>query len=311
MRILVTGGCGYIGAVLVPELLSAGHHVIVVDNLMYSQVSLLNVATHPKFTFIRGDARDERLLAEILPQVDFIMPLAAIVGAPACERMPDLTESINLEAIRLIMRLRTGEQGIIFPTTNSGYGTTDGKLYCTEESPLEPISLYGRTKVQAEKELLESENAITLRLATVFGVSGRMRLDLLVNHFVYEAFFRGYIILYEEHYKRNYIHIKDVADCFLYCLENFDRLKNEAYNVGLDEANYSKRELADLVKRQVPGFTIVSSDIGKDPDQRNYLVSNAKLRGNGFAARRTVQRGILELLTAYKMLPVEGPYQNA
>jgi nucleoside-diphosphate-sugar epimerase len=310
MRILITGGCGYIGSVLTPTLLQAGHQVTVLDNLMYGQVGPLHIAAHPNFSFVRGDARDERLLAKLVPEADFIIPLAAIVGAPACDRDPLLAESLNLESIRSLLRLRGREQGIVYPTTNSGYGTTSGQIYCTEETPLEPISLYGRIKAQAERELLEAGNTVTLRLATVFGVSPRLRLDLLVNTFVYEAVTRGYILIYEKHYKRNYIHIQDVADCFLFCLENFDRLKGEPYNFGLDEANYSKEELAYLVKEQVPKFEPVFMEIGKDPDQRNYIVSNAKLRERGFAAQRTVRQGIRELLIAYQMLPQEGPFRN-
>lgn len=310
-RVLVTGGAGYVGSVMVPMLLDAGYEVIVLDNMMYGQTSLLGVADCEKFSFVRGDARDERLLGELLPKVEAIIPLAALVGAPACDRNPTLAESLNLGAIRSLIKLRSPEQIIIFPTTNSGYGTKSGDVYCTEETPLEPISLYGQNKIQAEKELLESGNAITLRMATVFGVSPRMRLDLLVNHFVYEAIHRGYIIIYEKHFKRNYIHIRDVADCFIFCLENFERLKNEPYNLGLDEANYTKEELANLVKRSVPNFNIVFSDIDTDPDRRNYIVSNAKLQERGFTARRTVQQGINELIKAYQMLPASGLFQNA
>lgn len=310
-RILVTGGAGYVGSVMVPMLLDAGYEVVVLDNLMYGQTSLLGLADNDKFSFVAGDARDERRLKELLPEVEAIIPLAALVGAPACDRNPLLAESLNLGAIQSLIKLRSREQVIVFPTTNSGYGTRSGDVYCTEETPLEPISLYGQTKVQAEKELLESGNAVTLRMATVFGVSPRMRLDLLVNHFVYEAVSRGYIVIYEKHFKRNYIHIRDVADCFVFCLENFERLKNEPYNLGLDEANYNKEELAELVKEQVPHFNAVFSETGTDPDQRNYIVSNAKLQKCGFRAHRTVQQGIQELIKAYKMLPSSGLFQNA
>lgn len=310
-RVLVTGGAGYVGSVMVPMLLDAGYEVIVLDNMMYGQTSLLGVADCERFSLVRGDARDERLLGELLPKIEAIIPLAALVGAPACDRNPTLAESLNLSAIRSLIKLRSSEQIIIFPTTNSGYGTKSGDVYCTEETPLEPISLYGQTKIQAEKELLESGNAITLRMATVFGVSPRMRLDLLVNHFVYEAMHCGYIVIYEKHFKRNYIHIRDVANCFIFCLENFERLKDEPYNLGLDEANYTKEELANLVKRSVPSFNIVFSDIGADPDRRNYIVSNAKLQERGFTARRTVQQGINELIKAYQMLPTSGLFQNA
>lgn len=311
MEILVTGGAGYLGSVLVPRLLEAGHTVTVVDNLLYSQTSLLGVAGHPRFRFERGDARDEQILGVLLKKADFIIPLAALVGAPACEANTDLAVSLNLEAVRSLLRLRSPSQGVVFPTTNSGYGTTTGEIYCTEETPLNPISVYGKTKVTAEQELLDAGNAITLRLATVFGVSPRMRLDLLVNTFVHEAVTRGYLMVYEKDYKRNYVHIADVADCFLFSIENHDRMKDEAYNVGLDEANHSKEDLALLVKEQVPSFNVFFSEAGKDPDQRNYIVSNAKLRERGFVATRSVHQGITELLQAYRMLPVSGPFRNA
>lgn len=310
-RVLVTGGAGYVGSVMVPMLLDAGYQVIALDSMMYGQTGLLGVADCERFSFVRGDARDEQLLGELLSQVEAIIPLAALVGAPACDRNPILAESLNLGAIRSLIKLRSSEQIIIFPTTNSGYGTRTGDVYCTEETPLEPISLYGQTKVQAEKELLESGNAITLRMATVFGVSPRMRLDLLVNHFVYEAIHSGYIVIYEKHFKRNYIHIRDVADCFIFCLENFERLKNEPYNLGLDEANYTKEELTNLVRKSVPSFNIVFSDIGTDPDQRNYIVANSKLQKRGFTARRGVEQGISELIKAYQMMPTSGLFQNA
>jgi len=311
MRVLVTGGAGYLGSVMVPVLLDAGHEVTVLDDLMYGQSSLLGVASRKNFSFVRGDARDERALKGLLPHADAVIPMAALVGAPACERDPVLAESLNLGGVRSLIRLRSPGQMIVFPTTNSGYGTKNDVEYTTEETALEPISLYGRTKVQAEKELLEVGNVVTLRLATAFGVSPRMRIDLLVNHFVYEAVRCGYVVIYEKDFKRNYIHIDDVAECFAFCLENFDRLKNEPYNVGLDEANYSKGELANLVKERVPHFNVIFSDMANDPDKRNYVVSNAKLRQQGFAAHRSVRQGIDELLTAYKMLPDSSLYRNA
>ncbi|MFC2007785.1 NAD-dependent epimerase/dehydratase family protein [Chloroflexota bacterium] len=310
-RILVTGGAGYVGSVMVPRLLEEGHEVIVLDNMLYGQTSLLGVAHHERFSFVRGDARDERLLRELLPQVEAIIPLAAMVGAPACDRDPILAKSLNVGAIHSLIKLRSPQQSIIFPMTNSGYGTQSGDVYCTEETPLEPISLYGQNKAQAEKELLESGNVVTLRMATIFGVSPRMRLDLLVNQFVYEALFRGYIVIYEKHFKRNYIHIRDVADCFNFCLENFELLKDEPYNLGLDEANYNKEELANLIKIYLPKLNIIFSDIGTDPDQRNYIVSNAKLQERGFTAHRGVEQGIQELIKAYQMLPTSGVNQNA
>lgn len=310
MKILVTGGCGYIGSVLVPRLLLAGHDVHVIDNLSHGTPSLLAVADNPAFTFTYGDARDERLLKEAVGSSDVIIPLAALVGAVACDRDPVTANSVNFGAIQLLNRLRDRHQAVIFPMTNSGYGTKMGNLYCTEETPLEPITLYGRTKVAAEQELLGAGDAIALRLATVFGVSPRMRLDLLVNNFVYEAVTKKYLVIFEKDFKRNYIHIKDVADCVLHCIKNFDSMKNHAYNCGLDGANCSKQELADKIREAVPELYIHYSNIRSDPDKRNYIVSNEKLRRTGYEAHRSLEVGISELIKAYRMLSVQ-PYCNA
>lgn len=309
MKILVTGGAGYIGSVLVPRLLSAGYSVLVLDNLRYGVPSLLAVADDPRFEFQRGDVRDERVMRRCLRSCDMIIPLAAVVGAPACEQDTVTAETVNLGAIRLLNSLRSKNQGVIYPTTNSGYGTKSGETYCTEETPLEPISVYGRTKVEAERELLSSPNVVTLRLATVFGVSPRMRLDLLVNAFTWEAVIHKYLVVFEKDFKRNYVHIKDVADCFLHCIENFKVMEGQPYNCGLDEANYSKAELVNLIRRELPDLFVHFAEIGNDLDKRNYVVSNAKLRLAGFVATRTVQAGIAELIQAYRMLP-GGPFSN-
>ena len=308
-RILVTGGAGYLGCEITKRLLADGHHVTVLDNLHYNQHSLFHLCSNPKFEFVYGDARDKRALRKIIPNVDVLIPLAAIVGAPACDRDPKLAESVNLEAIQLVNQLRSSDQLVIYPTTNSGYGTKTGDVYCTEETPLEPISLYGRNKVQAEKELLESENAITLRLATVFGVSSRMRLDLLVNHFVYAAVTDGYIVIYEKDFKRNYIHIQDVADCFSYAVANSGKMGASCYNAGLDDANLSKEELALKIKEYIPEFYIHFAQVGSDPDKRNYIVSNERLRLAGFEASRSLDDGIRELLKCYKMFG-RKPFKN-
>lgn len=302
MRILVTGGAGYLGGVLVPRLLDAGHRVTVVDSLLYGDHSLFHVCSRPGFDFVHGDARDERLLAELVPRAEVLLPLAAVVGAPACDRDPWLARSVNLEAVKLLDRLRDPQQLVVFPTTNSGYGTQSGEAVCTEETPLEPISLYGRTKVEAEAHLLAAENTITLRLATVFGMSTRMRLDLLVNHFVYAAVTDGYIVVFEKDFKRNYIHIADVADCFLHAIDNAEAMRGRPYNAGLDDANLSKEELALTIKRRVPALYIHFAEIGEDPDKRDYIVSNQRLREAGFEARRTLEEGIEELLKGYRML---------
>lgn len=308
-RVLVTGAAGYLGSILCEHLLDAGYHITALDNLLYDQNSLFHFCANPSFDFHRGDARDERTVGSLLKKVDAIIPLAAIVGAGACDRDPWMAETVNLEAIRLVDRLRSNEQLVIYPNTNSGYGTQSGDSFCTEETPLEPITLYGRTKVQAELELLQRPNTITLRLATVFGASPRMRLDLLVNHFVYAAVTDGYIVIFEKDFKRNYVHIRDVADTFLHCLTHADKMAGKPYNVGLDEANLSKAELAATVKERVPSFYIHFAELGSDPDKRNYIVSNERLREAGFAAKRTIEDGITELLKTYKMLG-RSPFKN-
>jgi nucleoside-diphosphate-sugar epimerase len=301
-RILVTGGAGYLGSVLCEHLLHAGHQVVVIDNLMYGQTPFFHLCYHPHFDFIRGDVRDGPLMQKLLKAADVIVPLAALVGAPACKRDPWLAKAVNLEAIQLLNRLRSPAQLVIFPTTNSGYGTQSGETYCTEETPLQPVSLYGETKVQGEQELLNSPNTITLRLATVFGTSPRMRLDLLVNHFVYAAITDGYLVIFEKDFKRNYIHIRDVADGILFCIQNSEKMVGKPYNAGLDAANLSKEELALKVKEYVPNFYIHFSPIGTDPDKRNYIVSNQRLREAGFEAKRTLDAGIQELLKGYRLM---------
>jgi len=266
MRVLVTGGAGYLGSVLCERLIDAGYHTTVVDNLLYQQNSLFHLCHRRQFDFVYGDVRDELLMKQLVTQADAVIPLAALVGAPACDRDPSFARSVNLEAIRLINRLRSPRQLVVYPTTNSGYGTKTGDVFCTEETPLEPISLYGQTKTQAEQELLDSPNVITLRLATVFGMSPRMRLDLLVNHFVYAAATDGYIVISEKDYKRNYIHIRDVADCFVYCIEHAQRMAGRPYNAGLDAANLSKEQLALKIKALMPNFYVHFAEVGSDPD---------------------------------------------
>ncbi|MFB2936495.1 NAD-dependent epimerase/dehydratase family protein [Aerosakkonemataceae cyanobacterium BLCC-F154] len=301
-KVLVTGAAGYLGSILCEHLLLAGYQVTAIDNLMYGQNSLFHLCANPAFDFVRGDARNKELMQSLIEKADAIIPLAAIVGAPACERDPWLAKSVNLEAIQLINNLRSPQQLVIYPTTNSGYGTKTGDTYCTEDTPLEPISLYGQTKVQAEIEVLDTANSITLRLATVFGMSPRMRLDLLVNHFVYAAVTDGYLVLFEKDFKRNYIHIRDVADCMIYCIENSEKMVGKAYNAGLDAANLSKEELALKVKEYVPNYYIHFAPIGSDPDKRNYIVSNQRLREAGFEAKRSLDDGIKELLKGYRMM---------
>jgi nucleoside-diphosphate-sugar epimerase len=309
MNVLVTGGAGYLGSVLCEHLLAAGHRVTALDNLMYQQQSLFHLCARPGFEVLLGDVRDERVMERAIKEADVLIPLAAVVGAPACDRDPWLAASVNLDAIRLLNRLRSPHQLVIYPNTNSGYGTQTGDAFCTEETPQEPISLYGRTKVDAEEELLGSRNAITFRLATVFGTSPRMRLDLLVNHFVYAAVTDGYLVIFEKDFKRNFVHIRDVAECFLHAINHADRMVGQAYNVGLDAANLSKAELVSRIQKYVPRFYAHFSEVGTDPDKRNYIVSNQRLRGAGFEARRSLDEGIQELLRGYRMIG-RGMWKN-
>jgi nucleoside-diphosphate-sugar epimerase len=309
-HVLVTGGAGYIGSVLCEHLLAAGLSVTVLDNLAHGQHSLFHLCAHRGFDVVHGDARDERVLAPEVARADVIIPLAAVVGAPACDRDPELAETTNLGAIRLLNRLRGNHQLVIYPTTNSGYGTKSGDVFCTEDSPLEPISLYGRTKVDAEAEVLGSANAVSLRLATVFGMSPRMRLDLLVNHFVYAAATDRYLVVFEGGFKRNYVHVRDVADCFVFSIEHAGTMAGRPFNVGLDDANLSKAELAETIRRRVPGFYVHYAEVGSDPDKRNYVVSNERLRQVGFSASRSIDEGICELLKGYRML-TRHPLKNA
>jgi nucleoside-diphosphate-sugar epimerase len=302
-RVLVTGGLGYLGSIVCEHLLAAGYEVTALDNLMYGtgQQGLYHLCANPAFDFQKGDVRDEALMKSALRRADAVIHLAAIVGASACDRDPALATGVNLDAVRLLNRLRSPRQLVIYPNTNSGYGTTSGETHCTEDSPLQPISLYGKTKVEAERLLLDSPNAVALRLATVFGMSPRMRLDLLVNHFVHAAFKDGYIVIFEKDFKRNFVHVRDVADCMLHVLAHADRMAGRAYNLGLDSANLSKEELALKVKEHVPNFYVHFAAIGQDPDKRNYIVSSRRLREAGFEARRSLEDGIRELLKGYRM----------
>lgn len=302
MNILVTGAAGYIGSVLVPELLKNGHSVVAVDNFMYNQTSLLNCCYNKKFTLIRGDARDRDLIAECLKKADAIIPLACFTGAPLCKKHPSEAEQLIVDAIKMILKLRSKEQIIVYPTTNSGYGIGEKGIYCTEETPLRPVSLYGRLKVEAEKAILDSGNSITMRLATAFGISPRMRLDLLVNDFTYRAVTDHFIVLFEAHFKRNYIHVRDVTKTFIHSLSNFERMKNEPYNVGLSNANLDKWELCEEIKKQVPEFYFIEAEIGEDPDKRDYIVSNEKIEKTGFRPDVSLQEGITELIKGYQII---------
>lgn len=302
MNILVTGGAGYIGSILVPTLLNEGHKVTVVDNFMYNQSSLLDCCYNKDLTVFRGDARDKKLISKCMKKTDMIIPLACIVGAPACDRDTTAAKTINYDAIKMILELRNKDQEIIFPTTNSGYGIGQKGVFCTEETPLNPVSLYSKLKVDIEKEILKAKNSITLRLATVFGISSRMRLDLLVNDFTYRAVTDRFVVLFESHFKRNYIHIRDVTKAFIHCINNFDEMKNEPYNVGLSDANLSKWELCEEIKKQVPDFYFIEAKVGEDPDKRDYIVSNEKIQSTGFKPGCSLSQGITELIKGYQII---------
>jgi nucleoside-diphosphate-sugar epimerase len=308
-HVLITGGAGYVGSVLCERLLAAGHRVTAVDSLIYGEQNLFHLCANPAFEFVRGDARDEVLMRPFVRDADVIIPLACIVGAPACDRDPVSARTINLEAIQMLGRLRGRDQLVIYPTTNSGYGTRSGSIQCTEETPLEPISLYGRTKVDAEAEVLSWPRGISLRLATVFGTSPRMRMDLLVNHFVWAAVSDGFLVIFEKDFRRNFVHIRDVADCFLHCMASPERMLGRPFNLGLDDCNLSKEALALRIKEHVPAFFIHFAAVGSDPDKRDYIVSNQRLREAGFEARRSLDEGIRELLKGYRMVG-RGRYKN-
>jgi len=302
MKILITGGAGYIGSLLVPRLLSLGHDITVIDNFYFKQHSLLDCCRFESFNIIKGDCRDEDLLSKEIKKNDLIIPLAALVGAPLCDIDTYGARSINQQAVEFLCSQVSEEQRIIMPVSNSGYGVgVDGK-FCDENSPLNPVSLYGQTKVKAEEAVLSRENSITFRLATVFGLSPRMRLDLLVNDFVYRAVNDKCVVIFEGHFKRNYIHIQDVVRAFEHAIKNFDSMKGEAFNVGLDDANLSKIELANKIKEVIPNFVYFESKIGEDPDKRDYIVSNAKILKSGFKTDWSLDRGIRELIKGYVVL---------
>lgn len=308
-EILVTGGAGYIGSMLVPDLLSKGHKVTVIDNLLYKQTSLSHVTRNKNLNFVIGDVRDENLMKEHISSAEVVIPLAAIVGAPACDKDTVAAQSINKESILWLLKQLKPDQRIIMPTTNSAYGSGDKNNYCDESSPLNPLSLYARDKVDVEKELMQKENATSFRLATVFGISPRMRLDLLVNNFVYRAISDGFVVVFEGHFKRNYIHVLDVVQAFNLALENQGSFAGQIFNVGLSEANISKIELCEEIKKQLPYFTFLEAPLGKDPDQRNYIVSNTKIEKVGFSPKVNLQEGISELVRGLPMFN-HKPFTN-
>ena len=302
LNILVTGGAGYLGSILVPDLLAAGHKVTVLDSFMYGEASLNHICFDPHFSVVKGDIRVKETIAPLLKRADVVIPLAALVGAPICSQDPVGARTTNHDAILMMLNLLSQQQVIMMPTTNSAYGSGDHNNFCTEDSPLRPISQYAIEKVTIEKELMQHPNAISFRLATVFGMAPRMRIDLLVNDFTYRAVKDRSVVLFEGHFKRNYIHVRDVSRAFQHGLSQHAQMKGEIFNVGLSDANVSKRELCEMIQRQIPNFTFIEADHGSDPDQRNYVVSNDKIESTGFKPAFSLQAGITELIKGFQML---------
>ncbi len=300
--ILVTGGAGYLGSVLVPALLAAGNRVTVLDNFMYLQNSLAQLCINENFDVVSGDCRKVETLKPLVAKADYIFPLAALVGAPLCDKDPIAATSTNRDAITTLRKLLSKDQRIVIPITNSGYGVGEQGQFCTEDSPLRPISLYARDKVAAEQIILERDNSVSLRLATVFGMAPRMRIDLLVNDFVYRAVTDRFVVLFEAHFKRNYIHVRDVARAFMHTMDRFDAMKGRPFNVGLSDANLSKAELCERIKLQVPSFQFLEAPVGEDPDKRDYIVSNSRIEATGYSPAYSLDDGIRELIKGYRMI---------
>jgi nucleoside-diphosphate-sugar epimerase len=303
MKILITGAAGYLGSVITQTLLENNYQVVGLDNLSFNQLSLLPHTSNPNFRFVYGDVQATTLLKSLVDECDIIIPLAAIVGFPACDANPKLAEEINFGQIKNIVDWIQGtDKKILFPNTNSGYGVGEDGIHCTEESPLNPISIYGKTKVDAEKYILDNTDGICFRLATVFGVSPRMRTDLLVNDFVYKAITDKYIVVFEKTFKRNFIHVKDVASVFLFMIQNYETHKGQVFNVGLSDANLSKQELLETIQKYVSNFAVVYDDYYEDPDKRDYIVSNEKVESTGWYPTWSIEDGISELIHGYKMI---------
>ena len=302
MNILITGGAGYIGSILVPELLDKGHNVTVIDNFLFNQQSLLDCCNNENLNIIRDDVRNYKMLEEHLNLADCIIPLACLTGAPLCSKDPEGAKQINYEQIKFLAEKKSKDQMLIFPCTNSGYGVGEKGVYCDEKTPMRPVSLYGKLKVEIDKFLLDRGDCVTFRFATIFGASPRMRLDLLVNDFTYRAIVDRTVVLFEPHFKRNYLHVRDASKAFIHTIENYQKMVGEPYNVGLSDANLSKQELCEEIKKEINNFQYVISEIGKDPDQRDYIVSNDKIETTGFKTSVTLNNGIRELKKVFQII---------
>jgi nucleoside-diphosphate-sugar epimerase len=301
-KILVTGGAGYIGSILVPELLRLDHEVTVVDNFMFGQASLNHCCGYSNFHVVNGDIRHAEFIRPYYEAAEIIIPLAAYVGAPLCNKDQTGAQTVNHDAIISMIRMLRDEQKVLMPTTNSAYGSGDENNFCDENSPLNPMSKYAIDKVAIEIELMKRQNSISFRLATVFGMAPKMRIDLLVNDFVYRAVYDRFIVLFEGHFKRNYIHVTDVVRAFIHGIDHFESMRGQIYNVGLSEANVSKSELCSWIKKQIPEFVVMEAPLAVDPDQRNYVVSNAKLESTGWKPQIDLDAGIRELIKGYTMI---------
>lgn len=308
-RVLITGGAGYIGSVLVPNLISRGFHVTVIDNFLYKQSSLTSCIGSKNLELIYGDVRDKGLMKSLVVRADIVIPLAGIVGAPACNRDPITAQSTNVDSVVDMFQMISKNQQILMPTTNSAYGQGESEKDCDENSPLKPLSLYARQKVLIEEGLMSLENATSFRLATVFGVSPRMRLDLLVNNFVYRAIKDQFIVLFEGNFRRNFIHLEDVVQAINLAIDIPSEFIGQIFNVGLSSANLTKIELCQEIKKQFPDFVYFEAALASDPDQRDYSVSNKKIEKTGFMPKKSLQDGILEIAKAIPMFS-SGHFYN-
>ena len=300
-KILITGGGGYVGSMLTTILVNLGHHVSVIDLMKYDKGSLNHLYYHKNFKLIQKDIRDKKIMKKLIRQNEYIIPLAALVGAPLCDKNKKEAVSVNYDSIKSLVSLSTKKNKIIFLTTNSGYGVGEKNKFCDENSPLRPISLYGRTKCDAEKEVMKFKNCICFRLATVFGFSYRMRTDLLVNNFVYNAMQTKRLTIFEPHFRRNFIHIRDVVSAIVYSINNFKKLRSNVYNLGLSSANISKLMLAKKIRKQMKNLKVIIVKNKKDPDKRDYFVSNRKIEKKGFKAKILLETGIDELMTLFEV----------